>query len=204
MEQEITARAIYDLGNNCARVGHPLGHEATIRRSEGGRPIRRCAFLCSYVVLHLWPTTIYETGWTIEHGYLLQMGGFTLYDGKNFLGVLSIDMLEKYVHRITLDHPTLTKEAIEDKSKSDGLAKGLVTVQVTWFVIQAFARYTQDLVVTQLEIATIALGVLNGAMYMGWRKKPLNVQVPIPIYLEPAGEDTYRQGQLGARWEIKN
>ena len=50
---------------------------------------------------------------------------------------------------------------IEDKSKSDWLAKGLVIMRTLWFVIQCIARGHAQLPLTNLEIVTLAYTVMS-------------------------------------------
>jgi hypothetical protein len=49
----------------------------------------------------------------------------------------------------------LSDTSIKDRSKADGLAKGLVCVQVLWMIIQCIGRKVSDLPLTLLEIHTL-------------------------------------------------
>ena len=60
----------------------------------------------------------------------------------------------------------LTKEEIKDKGKSDWLAKSLVLLQTSWFVMQCIARGIKHLPVTHLEIVTLAYAAMNFAIYI--------------------------------------
>lgn len=104
--------------------------------------------------------------------------------GDEDMGTLSCDILEELTASDEIEFPTLTKEDIEDKSKSDALAKGLVILQTLWFIIQCIARHIQGLAITELEIVTLAFCSLNGAMYFFWWHKPLDVQRRVPVYLK--------------------
>lgn len=105
--------------------------------------------------------------------------------GSEDMGTLSCDILEELTASDEIEFPTLTKEDIEDKSKSDALAKGLVIIQTLWFIIQCIARGVQGLSITELEIVTLAFCSLNGAMYFFWWHKPLDVQRRMPVFLKP-------------------
>ena len=99
------------------------------------------------------------------------------------IGVLGPRQLED-LHAIGKIAIPLVKESdIEDRSKGDALSKALVIVQTTWFVTQCIARKQEGLVITQFELVTVALAVLNGIMYFLWWHKPLNVESSIPVYL---------------------
>ncbi|KAF8647152.1 hypothetical protein AX16_006983 [Volvariella volvacea WC 439] len=66
-----------------------------------------------------------------------------------------------------------------NKAKGDLLTKAIVVVQTSWFVVQCIARHAQSLVITQLELVTLAFATLNIITYFLWRSKPLNAQYPI-------------------------
>ena len=75
-----------------------------------------------------------------------------------------------------------TEEEIKDKAKSDWLAKSLVLLQTTWFVIQCIARAIHHLPVTHLEIVTLAYAAMNFIIYIFWWNKPLNVNRPVRVF----------------------
>ncbi|KAF9557973.1 hypothetical protein CPC08DRAFT_692672 [Agrocybe pediades] len=129
-----------------------------------------------------------DRGWTKVHGYFIQMGGFMLFEGDQRKGVLTLTRFEELLQLGRIQFPSISEEDILDRSKGDGLGKALVVVQTTWFIIQCLARLIQHLDLTELELFTAALAVLNGAMYLFWRKKPLSVGISIPVYLLPSPE----------------
>jgi hypothetical protein len=125
--------------------------------------------------------------WTKTHGYFIQMGGFTLYKGEESQGVLNPDKMKELLGEGKIEFPTITEEQVRDRSKGDGLSKALAIGQTSWFVIQCIARHAAGLVLTQLELLTAALAVLNGVMYFLWWDKPLDVRCSEPVYLlEPS------------------
>lgn len=73
------------------------------------------------------------------------------------------------------------EEDIKDKGKGDGLSKALVVGQTLWFIAQCLSRWQQGLVVTELELVTLAFAALNGAIYFLWWDKPLDVGCAVPI-----------------------
>ncbi|KAF8520601.1 hypothetical protein BU17DRAFT_88782 [Hysterangium stoloniferum] len=105
-----------------------------------------------------------DLGWTLTHAHFIQMGGFMLFEGKEAKGTLSPECFDELLRKGTIEAPTITQTEIQDRSKGDGLSKGLVVVQTTWFVIQCIARKAQGLDMTQIELLTLALSTLNGAM----------------------------------------
>ncbi|KAG2108356.1 uncharacterized protein F5147DRAFT_547935, partial [Suillus discolor] len=103
---------------------------------------------------------------------------FMLYvDGKPYLTLRSDDIL-KLIRDGYIDFPTLTAMQIHDKSKGNVISKGLVMLQVAWFVMQLITCAIYCLETTQLEVGTLTFAVLNFLTYAVWWDKPLNVQCP--------------------------
>ena len=75
-----------------------------------------------------------------------------------------------------------TKAEIEDKGKSDWLAKSLALLQTSWFIMQCIARAREHLPVTHLEIVTVAYAAMNFVMCIFWWNKPLNVNRPVRVF----------------------
>jgi hypothetical protein len=110
------------------------------------------------------------------------MGGFMLYvDGEPYLTLRHDDIL-KLIREECIKVPTLTAEQIHDKSKGNAISKGLIMLQVAWFVMQLITRAIYHLETTQLEVGTLAFAVLNFLTYAVWWNKPLIVQCPHPVY----------------------
>ncbi|KAJ7874549.1 hypothetical protein B0H14DRAFT_3859811 [Mycena olivaceomarginata] len=72
-------------------------------------------------------------------------------------------------------------EDIKDKSKGDALSKGVALAQSLWFTVQCLARVHQHLVLTELEVATLAFAVVNVFIWLLWWNKPLDVQRPMAV-----------------------
>ncbi|KAG2064494.1 hypothetical protein BDR04DRAFT_1162504 [Suillus decipiens] len=120
--------------------------------------------------------------WTQGHSFFVLMGGFTLYvDGKPY-HTLQPDEVLKLIRAGCIDAPSLTENQICDKSKGTVISKGLVLLQVVWFVMQLITRVIYGLEITQLEIGTLAFAVLNFLTYAVWWNKPLDVRCPYPVY----------------------
>ena len=83
-----------------------------------------------------------------------------------------------------------TKAEIKDKGKSDWLAKSLVLLQTSWFVMQCIARAIEHLPVTHLEIVTLAYAAMNFVIYIFWWNKPLNVDRPVRVFRKSDVEET--------------
>ncbi|KDR73307.1 hypothetical protein GALMADRAFT_251919 [Galerina marginata CBS 339.88] len=79
--------------------------------------------------------------------------------------------------------PSIREKEIQDRSKGDGLSKALVILQTTWFITQCIARKAQGLLISELELVTLAFAALNGLMCFFWWNKPLDIQTTVPVYI---------------------
>ena len=86
-----------------------------------------------------------------------------------------------------------TKAEIQDRGKSDWLAKSLVLLQTSWFVMQCIARGIEHLPVTHLEIVTLAYAAMNFVIYIFWWNKPLNVNRPVRVFRKSEARETQPQ-----------
>ena len=124
----------------------------------------------------------------MTHGYLLVMGGFTLVidaaSRNPHYNVLTDELFEQLLDEGRIDFPTITVNEIDDKSKSDFLAKAIAILQSTWFILQCIARGIQGLSLTELELATLALASLSAITSVFWLRKPLGLQEPVKVYLK--------------------
>lgn len=65
---------------------------------------------------------------------------------------------------------SINERTIDDKSKADVLAKGLVCSQVLWMLLQCLARKTAGYPLTILEIHTFVHVLCALGMYILWFK----------------------------------
>ena len=86
--------------------------------------------------------------------------------------------LSRYSESFTMP----TEAEIKDRGKSDWLAKSLVLLQTSWFLMQCIARGIKHLPVTHLEIVTLAYAAMNFVIYVFWWNKPLNVNRPVRVF----------------------
>ena len=70
---------------------------------------------------------------------------------------------------------------INDKSKANLLAKGLVLLQITWTVMQCLSRKVVGLPLSILEVHTLVHAGCALMMYALWFNKPLDVDQPIMV-----------------------
>jgi hypothetical protein len=118
-----------------------------------------------------------EDKWTMTHAFYAESGGFMLTVPD--CGGMQFPITAKQIHWLVehdfLDIPCIAREEIWDKSKADFFAKAVAAMQVGWFVIQFIARGVQNLPITLLEVATLALISCSAASFFFWFCKPLDV-----------------------------
>ncbi|KAF9556557.1 hypothetical protein CPC08DRAFT_711153 [Agrocybe pediades] len=127
-------------------------------------------------------------GWTKTHAYFAIMGGFALHSDGKQVRTLQISDLEKLEAEGKVDWPDVTAEEIKDKSKGDYFSKAIVVLQTCWFIAQCIARGAEKLVVTELEVVTLAFSFLTMIIYFLWWNKPLDVGVAVPVLLKDGFE----------------
>ena len=149
--------------------------------------------------------SLLDRQWSTTHGFFIIMGGFHLFE-RSFKETGNDDRCISYEDDKPL-HPlregdlslhsesfTMPIEAeIEDRGKSDWLAKSLVLLQTSWFVMQCIARAVEHLRVTHLEIVTLAYAAMNFVTYIFWWNKPLNVNRPVRVFRKPGPNETQSQ-----------
>jgi hypothetical protein len=134
--------------------------------------------------------------WTDVHSWLVVMGGFSFEDSAeedqqfmpenrqriNITIRLFEYMLEMRDHLI----PDISRETIQDKSKSDRLAKLLTCWQAGYFCIQCVYRLSQQLSITLLELNVFAHALCALTLFIIWSDKPRDVCEPTLIVGEEA------------------
>ncbi|KZP06522.1 hypothetical protein FIBSPDRAFT_1053492 [Athelia psychrophila] len=151
---------------------------------------------------HLGRTT---QSWTTAHGFLAIMGGFYYYQNGKPMFPLQVggistsdDRAEDYILALVQSRSLVppTSEELGDRSKGDALSKSIAVFQTLWFVAQCIARRIENLVITNLEIMTLAYTVITVAMYTAWWHKPLNVHCPVRV----KGDTVFVQKPRSFRW----
>ena len=158
--------------------------------------------------------------WSMTHGFFMIMGGFHLFerrseetsnddrsisreDDKPLYPLQASDLVQ--CDRYSKSFIMPTEAEIRDKGKSDWLAKSLVLLQTSWFVMQCIARAIDHLPVTHLEIVTLAYAAMNFVIYIFWWNKPLNVNRPIRVFRKLESRDAQPQvaePTSGLTWEM--
>ncbi|KAI0059880.1 hypothetical protein BV25DRAFT_1918237 [Artomyces pyxidatus] len=128
----------------------------------------------------------FEGRWTSRHGFFVTMGGFYYYkDGKPQHPLSRSDVVN-LVRSGDIVPPT--EEEIRGWSQGDALSKTLAVIQTFWFILQAIARHTEHLPITQLEVMTLAYTTITVVMYVAWWDKPQNVSGPVRVAVKELPE----------------
>lgn len=134
--------------------------------------------------------------WTDAHSWFVVMGGMSFEDSAEE----DQQFMPENRHRINItaegfkyllemrDHliPDISQEYIQDKSKSDRLAKLLTCWQAGYFCIQCVFRLSQQLAITLLELNVFAHAICALALFVIWSHKPRDVCEPTLIVGEEA------------------
>jgi hypothetical protein len=134
--------------------------------------------------------------WTDVHSWYVLMGGLSFEDsgeehqrfmpGNRQRINISID---RFIYLLKVrDHliPDIPREHIQDKSKSDKLAKLLTCWQAGYFCIQCISRLSRQLSVTLLELNVFAHALCALALFAIWSDKPRDIYEPTLIVGEEA------------------
>src|SRR5258708_4982132 len=157
-----------------------------------------------------------ERGWTPSHGQFLAMGGFMLYkDGRPFQ-VVSPELFTELLDASCIEFPFAPVEELREKSMAHPLFASITLLQAVWFIVQCILRRVQGLTITQLEMVTLSLIVMNGLLLFFWWHKPLGPHsfvridlirplpppIPDPPHIDAQGAikfDFSRERSLGRR-----
>lgn len=118
-------------------------------------------------------------GWTMQHAFFADMGGFVLQAPDFPLFPVDTQQILYLVTKHYIDFPDVDLEAIKDKNKADGFARLIMILQTTWFTVQYIARAIQHLSISTLELAVLGSVFCTYITTFLWRKKPLDVRTPI-------------------------
>jgi hypothetical protein len=129
--------------------------------------------------------------WTDLHSWFVVMGGMSFEDSveedQQFMPEnrqrinITIEVFEYMLEM--RDHliPDISREMIQDKSKSDRLAKLLTCWQAGYFCLQCVYRLSQQLSITLLELNVFAHALCALALFIIWSDKPRDVCEPTLI-----------------------
>lgn len=135
-----------------------------------------------------------ENAWTTTHSYYAVMGGFVLdssqtpvfgIEDRLALTPNKVLFLMQYAPDLIPDIP---EGQIQHQSKSSGLTKSLLVVQLLYFAVSCGARLAQRLPLSLLEVWTVSHAFAAMLAYVFWWNKPLDIADPTLISGEKAAE----------------
>jgi hypothetical protein len=135
--------------------------------------------------------------WTDVHSWLVVMGGMCFHedalleDERLMLEGQSRIPLTPKVFKLIVENrphliPDISREYIEDKNKSDRLAKILTCWQAGYFCIQCIFRLSQRLTITLLELNVFAHAICALSLFLVWWDKPRDIREPTLLVNEEA------------------
>ncbi|KIK53966.1 hypothetical protein GYMLUDRAFT_232550 [Collybiopsis luxurians FD-317 M1] len=86
-----------------------------------------------------------------------------------------------------------SEREVKNCGHNDGLGKLVAVGQTSWFVLQLVARWAEGLLVTELEVMTLAFAAMNVLVYFFWWDKPLGVRSHIRIQRKTTNQHTNAQ-----------
>jgi hypothetical protein len=101
------------------------------------------------------------------------MGGYRVQHGT-WSKLLTPEGVAYLLKRVP-DADLLSKSDVEKLAKADGFAKLVACIQAGWLIVHSIARATQNLPISELEIATLSLVANAFVTYLLWWEKPYDV-----------------------------
>jgi len=172
--------SMFSFGFWYAQNLSPFGHSGSGLWRRGSRTSSEvCRFSCSmgFVI----SKSLLDRGWTRRHALFLMMGGFLLTKDGLPLQTISVQLFRHLLQRGAIDFPALTVADIQERSNLHPILLSLILLQATWFVLQCISRLITGLLITQLEVMTLTLVVMNGIIFAFAWQKPLDVRYPVLI-----------------------
>ncbi|KEF52211.1 uncharacterized protein A1O9_11838 [Exophiala aquamarina CBS 119918] len=137
--------------------------------------------------------------WTMKHAFYADMGGIIFQPKEWNSFPINAAQLQYLVEKQYVDYPQIAKSEIDDKDKSDGLARFvevnvsppvvpltyicfsrfITSMQMIWFTLNVVARASQKLAVTTIEITTVAYVFCTLGTLFCWRRKPMEVSTRV-------------------------
>ena len=129
------------------------------------------------------------SGWNLRLCFFTNMGGIHLtFEDRKAAGRPSFPVDCEQLLQLVRDHyvdmPKITLEDIDDRNKSDSLARGIAIVQSLWFLTNSIGRLAQGLHLTTLELTTLSFVFAMTGCSICWWRKPMDISRPM---LFPAG-----------------
>src|SRR6201996_2815039 len=167
-------------------------------------------FACSEFLLTTRSTTDFrdssgfsEEQWTLTHSFYAYAGGFLIQTSSGeALPAFPHELIMLGVNMKTIALPTITRQEIEERSKSDWLGKAFACSQLLCFAVNIVTRAIQHITVTPLEVTTAAYISCALLTYAFWWYKPSDIQSPTIVDGSAIPQEVF--DKLRARSDIAN
>ena len=131
------------------------------------------------------------------------MGGFLLHKDGAPYQVLCPNRLSYLLEAGAIDFPLISSQQIADKGQTHPILTATVFVQVAWFFLQIISRVAYHLPVTQLEVVTALLVIIQALTLSFWWSKPLDTRDQYRIDIHPGMDEELLQSLLdGAGYNL--
>lgn len=140
-----------------------------------------------------------DSSWSLVHAFYMSMGGFAIHSTKHQDSTMHIGQpLTPRYYSITLSVDSViqmlqvrdpswkithlpTKDEIQDRSKSDILAKAIVAIQILYFCASCLTRAARHLPITLFELGTLGFAACSLISYGLLFHKPRSVNTPLVL-----------------------
>ncbi|EHK97858.1 hypothetical protein M7I_6355 [Glarea lozoyensis 74030] len=141
--------------------------------------------------------------WTMTHAFFADMGGIMLQTPGYPEFPVDAEQLYYLIDKRYIEYPDIHKADIDDKNKSDGLARLITVCQTLWFTISCVARPLQSLSLTTIELTTLSFILLYLFISFAWRHKPIDVSRPLTLHTTTPISRIHSEGPPSARAPTK-
>ncbi|KAK6948929.1 hypothetical protein Daesc_009001 [Daldinia eschscholtzii] len=173
---DLTTRPRPGTSNPDTRGGHVVGgsrrSEAQVDGSSSHIPDEATSSIAAPATGNNDNTSRYSRTTRDEETMDLVHGELSLY--LNAAQIVVAQYLE-----ILDEGPLLDEVAIEDKSKTNPLAKGIAVISLFWFILGIFIQIFKNEELTQLELSTFTYAICAAIAYCLYWTKPQSVEIPI-------------------------
>ncbi|KAH8823193.1 hypothetical protein DL96DRAFT_1683349 [Flagelloscypha sp. PMI_526] len=142
--------------------------------------------------------TLKLSRWTPVHSFVLRMGQFsiTLPSGSS-QKITSRNQLAEFVRNGALRNDDLpTAKQLKELSKTHILVKIFTIFQVSWMIVQCFARWLSHFPVTLLELMTSCYAICAVLIYVFWMDKPYRMDARPYVILCSGSENSAKNEQF--------
>ncbi|KAK0622066.1 hypothetical protein B0T17DRAFT_642558 [Bombardia bombarda] len=134
--------------------------------------------------------------WTLRHGFFADMGGFMLTSPDQPAFPINAQQLHYLIAHGHVEYPEITKEDIDQRNKTDGLAKLITLWQVVWFVVAEMQRVRLGLPLTTFEVTALSFSFTMIITSVFWYYKPT---ISTPTKISTKGGKTIAEIRASAR-----